>query len=113
MAFAFRSGRMALAYARKHRHGGNGAIALRCLRCAPLDYDDASSTTQRAAIPADDRPLRLADIQARNMDSRSELNDLVARLNSWREYYEPENPGILGAIAQLTNEAVVFTGVVR
>ena len=109
--FATRAGRLAFAYARKHRHDGNGAVALRCLRCAPLDHDDASSASQRAAIPLDDRPLRLADIQARNMDSRSELTAIVTQLNTWREYYNPTDEHLLLAVDLLTAEASKFDGV--
>ena len=71
--FALSTARLAFRYARAHKHDGLGSIAIRCVRCAPLAYDGAPSE-YAGPMPtepvADGKVLRLADLQARDMDSR-------------------------------------------
>ncbi len=77
--FAFRTGRLAMRYARKHRHDGLGGIAIRCIRCAPIEYeqspqapripDDFSGPPQYP--PPSDKAITLAEMQAQFMDQRS------------------------------------------
>ena len=76
--FALTSGWLAMRYARKHKHDGLGVIAIRCLRCAPLEFEQSPQGNRvpedyQAAPPAapiDSNIIRLADIQARHMDAR-------------------------------------------
>jgi len=72
--FALRAGWLSMRFARHHRHDGLGGIAVRCIRCAPMEYE---ASPQRSAQtwgpphpPPSDMPLRLAEMQARFMDER-------------------------------------------
>jgi hypothetical protein len=71
--FALRTGWLGMRFARKHRHDGLGVIAVRCLRCSPMEYEASPQNLPYAGPtgpPLSDVPLRLADLQAQNMDAR-------------------------------------------
>src|ERR1035437_7604550 len=76
--FSLRTGVLAFRYARKHRHDNLGSIAVRCLRCAPMEYE---GSPQRGAVgrgpaqfpeypPPSDTAITLAELQASYMDAR-------------------------------------------
>jgi|HubBroStandDraft_6_1064221.scaffolds.fasta_scaffold00174_39 hypothetical protein len=77
--FALSTARLAFRYARAHKHDGLGSIAIRCVRCAPLSYD--GSAQYAGPMPsepvADGKVLRLADLQAKDMDARDRPPDVA------------------------------------
>jgi hypothetical protein len=76
--FALSTARLAFRYARRHRHDGLGAVAVRCIRCAPMEYEQSPQGNLPPGYgdapapfpPPSDNIIRLADFQARNMDAR-------------------------------------------
>jgi len=71
--FSIRTGVLAFRYARHHRHDRLGAIAVRCLRCAPLEYESSPQFgpfSPPVPLRQPDKADRLADIEAHEMDSR-------------------------------------------